>query len=305
MRISVHIPLYLKNNKENKRLKNFNKVCNGFINLSSKTEVFVHCNKKVKSKSKKIKFIFHEFKENHPFKLTWFCRELMEKQKNDYDVFVYSEDDIFFSKKNLKYWLLHKDKCINNHYNLGFLRVEKNKKDNKLYSSDQITKSQYYVNLYKRRYFVLENPYCAFWIYDKNEFSKFIKTKWWKFNWSLRSNSGILHIREMAAWGWHGINMNGVDMDRYLTTIVPLKKGKPDKNSYIRHLSDNYANSPMGLFGTFKIESILSNKLKNFKPLTPLGKLLRRLKNVVYSTFRINVKSFFKKTKLHSDLIKR
>ena len=84
MRISVHIPFYLKNNKEKKRLKNFNKICKSYLNLSPKTEVFAHCNKKLKSKNKKIKFIFHNFKKNHPFKLTWFCRELMEKQKDDY-----------------------------------------------------------------------------------------------------------------------------------------------------------------------------------------------------------------------------
>ncbi len=304
MRISVHIPFYLKNNKEKKRLKNFNKICKSYLNLSPKTEVFAHCNKKLKSKNKKIKFIFHNFKKNHPFKLTWFCRELMEKQKDDYDVFIYSEDDIYFTKNNFKYWLKYKDKCISNYYNLGFLRVEKNRKDNKLYSSDQITKSHYYVNLHKKKYLVLENPYCAFWIYDKSEFRKFIKTKWWKFNWSLRSKSGILHIREMAAWGWHGINMNGIDMDRYLASIIPLKVNRPDKNSFIRHLSDNYANSPMGLFGTYKIDSIVSKKLINFKPLTPLNKVFKRIKNVVYSILRVNVKSFFKKTKLHPDLIK-
>jgi len=229
----------------------------------------------------------------------------METQKNKYDIFIYSEDDISFSKKNLKYWLSHKDNCIKNRYNLGFLRIEKNKRNKKLYSSDQISKSNYYVKLFKRKYFVLNNPYCAFWIYDKIEFNKFIRTKWWKFNWSLRSNSGILHIREMAAWGWHGINMNGVDMDRYSATIIPLRHGEPDKNSFIRHLSDNYANSPRGLFGTFRIEDILNKNLENFKPITPLNKFLKRIKNVIYYSFRFNIKSLFKKTNLHPDLLKK
>ena len=60
----------------------------------------------------------------------------------------------------------------------------------------------------------------------------------------------------------------------------------------------------MGLFGTYKIDSIVSKKLINFKPLTPLNKVFKRIKNVVYSILRVNVKSFFKKTKLHPDLIK-
>ena len=109
----------------------------------------------------------------------------------------------------------------------------------------------------------------------------------------------------MAAWGWHGININGVDMGRYLATVVPLKSSKPDRNSFIRHLSNNYANSPRGLFGTFKIDEILNTNLKNFEPATPLNRLLKRIKNIIYYSFRINIKSFFKKTKLHPDLVQR
>ena len=52
----------------------------------------------------------------------------METQRNDYDIFIYCEDDLLFTKKNFKYWLSHKDKCIQNNFNLGFLRVEVNKK---------------------------------------------------------------------------------------------------------------------------------------------------------------------------------
>ena len=50
----------------------------------------------------------------------------------------------------------------------------------------------------------------------------------------------------MAAVGWHGENMNGLSMNRYLATIVPFQKDKLDKGSLIRHLSDNYANAPQG-----------------------------------------------------------
>ena len=56
----------------------------------------------------------------------------MEIQKNNYDIFIYSEEDILFTKKNLNYWNKYKDKCINKNYNLGFLRVEVNKKKQKI-----------------------------------------------------------------------------------------------------------------------------------------------------------------------------
>ncbi len=303
-KISVHIPLYLSKKKKD-QIKIFKKVCNNFLNLSKKTELFIHTNKKIKNKNKRIKFIIHKFGSDHPFKLTWYCRKLMEIQKNNYDIFIYSEEDILFTKNNLNYWNKYKDKCINKNYNLGFLRVEVNKKNKKLYSSDQIVKSKYFVNLNAKKYFIPDNPYCGFWIYDKKEFNKFIKTKWWKFNWSLRSKSGILHIREMASLGWHGVDINGQDMDRYLATVVPIKNNKPDKNSFIRHLTDNYANSPRGLFGTIKINEIISKNIQEFIPLNLFDKIIKRVKYIFYSIFRINLKNLFKNNNLHPDLIKK
>ena len=44
--------------------------------------------------------------------------------------------------------------------------------------------------------------------------NKFVDTKWWKFKWSLRSKSGILHIRnvngdgtalDLTGWIWTDI----------------------------------------------------------------------------------------------------
>ena len=181
----------------------------------------------------------------------------METQKDNYDIFIYCEDDLLFTKKNFKYWLENKDKCIENNYNLGFLRVEMNKKNKILYSTDQVETSNYYVELKNKKYLVLANSNCSFWIYDKYEFNEFIKTKYWRFDWRWISISDILLIREMAAVGWHGQNMNGLDMGRYSATIVPLKKGKLENKSFIRHLPDNYANAPRGLFGTFKMNDIV------------------------------------------------
>ena len=300
-KICVHIPLYFEKRKK-KQLSNFKKVCNSFLKLSKRAELFIHSNKKLKSKNKRIKFILHSFKKSHPFKLTWYCRDLMESQKDNYDIFIYCEDDILFTKKNFKYWLAYKDQCIENNYNLGFLRTEVNKKNKKLYSTDQVEKSRYSINLSNKKYVVLANSNCSFWIYDKDEFNKFIKTKYWKFDWRWISVSDILLIREMAAVGWHGQNMNGIDMERYLGTIVPLKKGRTDSKSFIRHLSDNYANSPPGLFGTFKMSDIVEKNLKQFKPVSSIGRLLKRVKYMTYHLLRFNIKRYFKKNTLHKDL---
>ena len=300
-KICVHIPLYLQKSKK-KQLINFKKVCDSFLKFSKSTHLFIHCNKKLKNKNKRIKFISYNFKKNHPFKLTWYCRNLMETQRNDYDIFIYCEDDLLFTKTNFKYWLSHKDKCIKNNYNLGFLRVEVNKKNKKLYSTDQVQKSQYYVELLKKKYLILANSNSSFWIYDKEEFIRFTNTKYWRFEWKWISISDILLIREMAAVGWHGQNMNGKDMGRYLATVVPLKNGKVDNRSFVRHLSDNYANAPQGLFGTFKMTDIAEKNLKKFIPINFLGRIFKRLKYVTYHLLRINIKRYFRTNKLHDDL---
>ncbi len=293
--------MYLEKRKK-KQIKNFKKVCAGFLKLSKKTKIFIHSNKKLKSNNKRIKYIFHNFEKAHPFKLTWYCRNLMEQQKDDYDIFIYCEDDILFTQKNFKYWLNNKNICIKNNYNLGFLRVEVNKKNKKLYSTDQVETSKFYVDLSKNKYICLANSNCSFWIYDKNEFKKFIVSKFWSFQWKWISISDILLIREMAAVGWHGKNMNGLDMDRYLNTIVPLKNKKLNNSSFIRHLSDNYANAPQGFFGTFKMDDIVDKNLKKFIPSNNFKNIFKRIRYVIYHILRINIKRYFKKNKLHKDL---
>ena len=285
-KISVHISYFLNNNKKKKL---FNQVCINYLKLSKNTKIFVHTNKLINSTHKRIKFITYKIKNEHPYKLTWKYRELMFKQKNNYDFFIYGEDDVIFSKKNLKYWIKYKDICVNNNYNLGFLRVDKRKKNNFLYSTDQIKKIKYFLDIRGQKFVKLENPYSAFWIYSKNEFKKFTKTKYWSFNWSWKTVSGVLLTREMAAIGWHGKNMS-----RYKATIVPLEKKKLHQGSFIKHASNNYANSPAGLFGTIKVNDLLLKKLIKFQKSNLIHKLIIRFISALYHLFRFNLKKIKK-----------
>ena len=100
-KISVHIPHYISENSSNKS-KLFKKVCNSYLKISKNIKIFVHTNKKIIKKNSKIKYIYHNLNNTNSFKLTWLCRKLMFKQKNKFDIFIYSEDDIIFSKKKFK-----------------------------------------------------------------------------------------------------------------------------------------------------------------------------------------------------------
>ena len=95
-KISVHIPLYLKNPYDKKKIKNFKKVCKSLLKLSNKSQIFVHSNQKFKNKNKKIQYFYYNFKKDHSFKLTWYCRNLMKSQKNNFDIFIYYIQHIIY-----------------------------------------------------------------------------------------------------------------------------------------------------------------------------------------------------------------
>jgi len=259
VKIAVHICSF-NGDKYKERFIFLKKIVKNYFEINKNIKIFIHTNKVSKKyKINKVKYIVHGLRNENPFYLAWKCRPIIEKQKNQYDYFVYSEDDILFSKKNFSFWLKHKALCIENNYNLGFLRIEdKNKKQ---FSTDLIDNIKYKIKINQKKFVVNNvNNYCALWIYDKKELSKFINTKFWKFKWKGKNIYAFYGIREMSAIGWHGKNMQ-----RYKATIIPLLKKKLNPGCYIKHLSNNHAlsNHPVG-FGSIEKNRILSKNLKDF-----------------------------------------
>ena len=141
MRLAVHITSFQGKNY-NKRFILLKKIVKKYQSISKKIDIFIHTNKNSKKfYIKNVNYICHNLKNKNPFYLSWCCRPLMEKQKNNYDGFIYSEDDILFSKQNFNYWIQFKDSCIKENQNLGFLRIEKKK--NKYFYTDLIKKIKY------------------------------------------------------------------------------------------------------------------------------------------------------------------
>ena len=74
------------------------------------------------------------------------------------------------------------------------------------------------------------------WIYDRKDFKNFIRSKFWNLNnWRGLNSFTKLYDREKSAVGWHGLNMN-----KYLGTIVPIKNNRILPNSLIVHSSNKY-----------------------------------------------------------------
>ena len=230
-----------------------------------------------------IKLIKHNLYKYSLFKgknyyLTWASRKTIKKQRNEYDFFIYQEDDIFVPINAFNYWQTNKQDCLKNDFNLGFLRIEL--KDEIEYVSDLDMKIDKIINLDKKEYVINDvNPYCAFWIYDKTELNKWIESKFWDLK-NIHGRGAIVsnklekiglnkfpflryliysykNKRPDSAMEASAIGVNGLNLGWYKNTVIPLKNRNVDPDCRVYHLSNYYANEYETNMGTIKFDQII------------------------------------------------
>jgi hypothetical protein len=203
-------------------------------------DLFIHVNndypldsvRLLENKLGEVQIVCHNLTNTHPHYLTWKCRKLLKEQKDDYDVFMYIEDDILVPWLAIEYWSSYKDLVLKSNNNLGFLRVEVDK-DGTEYTVDVNEKLISSVTLNELPFINNnKNPYCGFWIYDKKEFNRFVNSHYYDI-----ANIEGYKIREKSAVGLHGIQSCWYD-----TTIIPLIDDAPIHACKIYHLANNYLN---------------------------------------------------------------
>jgi hypothetical protein len=250
MKITKHISFYFLDS----RIIYINKIIDETNTYEYTTDIFIHTNNINLEKNAFhnytngcINIIYHDLSDTHPFYLTWKCRYLLQQQQNDYDIFMYIEDDILVPQKSIKYWIEYNEKLIELNYNLGFLRIEV--ENNIEYLTDLLgDKFDTIINIDNKPYCVNnKNPYCAFWIYNKNEFNKFVNSKYYDIN-------NILHygIRESSAIGLHGLYTHW-----YRNTLIPVINNKLIEECKIYHMPNNYVNDSTTQFATVKFDEAL------------------------------------------------
>ena len=254
MKFAAHITFYYNSN----RLIFLKKVADALSEISADVCLFIYTNKEFElSTSSKCEIKFHYYPYNklgllnytyggwsdklfprylaNPFQLSWENRKIIESTVDDFDVQMYLEDDILFTNDNFQYWLMHKDLLGRHKYNLGFLRIEKDKEEKRFITDLELgLKPNEIIELEGKKWLLNNvNPYCGFWIYDKPTLSEFVKSKIWKFKFK---GGGI---REKSAIGWNGLKMN-----RFNGTLISLTEKNnllvtPDDCS-VHHLPNNY-----------------------------------------------------------------
>jgi SAM-dependent methyltransferase len=303
-------PIFKITNKIAKHVTfHFNKDKIRFINTILKesnkynyaTDIYIHTNDKAVTASLfepyangTLNIIHHDMTGQDPFTLTWKCRELMAKQKDEYDVFMYVEDDILVPVAALDYWIEGHERLVANGYNLGFVRIETS--DNEEYMTDVNSVLKTKLELDGISYYVNNvNPYCAFWIYDKQEFNKFVSSKYWD-----AKNVPNYQTREKSGIGLHGFGTTW-----YKATVIPVQKMQLTDSCKIVHLTNNYAKRHP-IFGILKFKDALdigsslesSYKIKSAAPsdinehLPTLRKLAEECTHITEAGVRSVVSSY-------------
>lgn len=236
MKITAHISFYYIES----RLQYLNRIIYETNKYNHPTDIFIHTNYNYIFPSSlhpytngTLQFVHHDLSGIHPFKLTWKCRELMQKQKNEYDAFMYIEDDILVPSAAIEYWVERHELLVAQRYNLGFVRIETSKTNEECITDLDGVPFDTVIDVSGAPYVVNnKNPYCAFWIYDKKEFNEFVKSSLYTIN-----NIVGYETRESSAIGLHGLNTPW-----YKHTILPLHEGKLIETCKIYHMPNNYVN---------------------------------------------------------------
>jgi len=215
-----------------------------------KTDIFIHTNTDFSLDLQDpytngiISIVSHDLSTIHPFLLTWKCRDVLKEQQEDYDIFMYIEDDILVPKEAIDYWMKNHTDLVEKKYNLGFMRIETNERKEE-YITDLMSGPLTRPFILNNRLFCVNdrNPYCAFWIYDKKEFHRFLNSPYYTIE-----NIDFYKTREASAIGLHGLYTPW-----YKATVIPIENGRLTDACRIYHLQNNYVNDNNdGSFGSTK-----------------------------------------------------
>jgi hypothetical protein len=254
-RIVKHIAFYYNES----RLNYLNRLIENAQNYTYDTDIFIHTHQDFPKTSLYpysrglLEIVVHTFSPGeHPFKLPWKCRDLLKSQKDDYDIFMYVEDDILVPQSAIDYWIEYKNDLMFEECNLGFLRIEQDSNKKEFLSDLEGMKfPDRIMQIEDKTYLINEtNTYCAFWIYDKTEFQRWTESIFYDIN-----NVTGYDMRERSAIGLHGIRPpNGW----YKYTVFPLVSSKQiNPSCKIYHLPNNYVTNPYSLYATIQFDNCI------------------------------------------------
>lgn len=238
LRFSVHITFHFVR----ERIRFLNRIISECGSYPGTADIFIHTNVQFNSNllfehtTGKLNLIVHDMRGQNPYLLTWKCRGLLRELKDDYDVFMYLEDDILVPREAIDYWLQYAPLAKSRNYNLGFVRTEVTGRPDGAECITDLPKvrlPRVYASIEGVEFiFNSVNPYCAFWIYDKDTFARWTDSPLYD-----PKNIKEFDVREKSATGLHG------PLTRWFSgTVIPVvdSGSKLHPACKVRHMGNNY-----------------------------------------------------------------
>ena len=260
----------------NKQKSFLNQLIKEYNNYPANVDVFIHSNKKIlkdlnknlyKNGSIFVKkynlFLRYLIFLNKGYYLTWAPRRFIKKNIKNYDIFIFSDDDILIPKAAFKYWISVKDQLFEKKHIPGFILLEKDDDgieyalgydQKKFVKKIKVGDSEFYVN---------ENhKYMACWIYDKAMMNYWINSGYYDIRKTINQkdlksdfldklkikNLGLRYllydfrnkkghgIRENSTYG-----MNSPNLNLFNETLLLIYKNKISDDNKIYHLDNHYS----------------------------------------------------------------
>lgn len=219
----------------------------------------------------------------HPYLLTWIHREIFKKSFNEEPVthFLYLEDDIYFGKNNLEYFLDGEASLGEFGLVPGFLRFEMDRKGRQfavdVLKTDSIQSLPRVVAGPDYLWVNLRYVYQGMYLMSREHFAEFLESK------SFSPDHGHWRIRERAT---QGLTFEKVPTGCFSRNFVGYFRGRGlDPRSFVHHLSNRYVEDGSSRFSTIPIEKVIDSHRPS---------LLRRIENI-QSAVRIDRQPFMKR----------
>lgn len=198
--------------------------------------------------AKNIDVVVHD-ELDHPYLLTWMHRRHFKKDINEYDYFMYAEDDMIVKEESFNEYIKNFN-LVWPRYVPSFIRVEE--LDGVKYNVDstevEVATKNNIIRVDGKTFLSLKYPYHAFWIISKDPLRKSLNRA---FTRPKFLDNKYTMCRELAAsypmW------------QLFKKPIVMLdSRHQIDERCFSFHISNNYSNDPSTLHGKIQVDQLIS-----------------------------------------------
>ena len=248
------------------RLTYLEKVCRQIPSLAFNYKIIVFTNIQDENSLNKIQNRLNDLPNlelvvrpqmSHPYFLSWAHHTTFKehlKLNSSFSHFMYLEDDIWITPRNINYWLRGRHELQNSSFYPSFVRYETNQKNYANYATDittslQFKKLPYIMISTKYAYFNSPQCYQGMYLMDQEMLHEYYNSP------AYSPDFGNWNIREKAAQSLTFFNVPNKFFSRNLIGCSLFQKSV-DPDAFIEHLPANYANDKNSPFG-----KILINKL--------------------------------------------